>query len=143
MVAGYYVCRCHTLISIFPYIYPLYITHTPYISLTLYTPNPNPRFDCVYPTRTGRFGVALVESGTMRLKARDYSGDKRPIEVGCNCPTCRTVSRGYLHGLLKEDDALAAQYITLHNVSYMMRLMRSMREVSVCVWGVCRVCDAG
>lgn len=89
----------------------------------------------MYPTRTGRFGVALVESGTMRLKAQEYASDLDPIEVGCQCPTCKTVSRGYLHNMLKEDDALAAQYITLHNVSYMMRLMRSMREVVLAnVW---------
>ena len=29
------------------------------------------RFDCVYPTRTARFGVALVENGSIRLKASD------------------------------------------------------------------------
>ena len=85
-------------------------------------------FDCVYPTRTARFGVALVGSGTLRLKGKEHAQDLGPIEVGCKCPTCRTCSRAYLHSLLKENDPLAAQYVTLHNISYMMRLMRTMRS---------------
>ena len=109
-------------------------------------------FDCVYPTRTARFGVALVESGAVRLKQSQYGTDLGPIEEGCQCPACckhsnndsdnsnstsggesmsTGVSRAYLHMLLKENDALASQYVTLHNVSYMMRLMRTMREVCI------------
>lgn len=86
-------------------------------------------FDCVYPTRTARFGVALVETGTLRLKSKEFATDLSPIEEGCGCPACKNtaVSKAYLHSLLKENDPLAAQYVTLHNVSYMMRLMRTMR----------------
>ena len=86
-------------------------------------------FDCVYPTRTARFGVALVDAGTLRLKAKEFASDSSAIEPHCQCPACRTCSKAYLHSLLKEGDPLAAQYVTLHNVAYMMRLMRSMREV--------------
>jgi hypothetical protein len=28
------------------------------------------RYDCVYPTRTARFGVALVPEGVLKLKVR-------------------------------------------------------------------------
>ena len=102
-------------------------------------------FDCVYPTRTARFGVALVESGAVRLKQSQYGTDLGPIACckhsnndsdnsnstsgGESMST--GVSRAYLHMLLKENDALASQYVTLHNVSYMMRLMRTMREVCI------------
>lgn len=88
-------------------------------------------FDCVYPTRTARFGVAIVDTGTLRLKAKEFAQDLTPIESNCHCPTCQTCTKAYLHSLLKENDPLASQYITLHNISHMMRLMRSMREVII------------
>lgn len=34
-------------------------------------------FDSVYPTRTGRFGVALVPSGTLKLKNKAFAEDLR------------------------------------------------------------------
>ena len=34
-------------------------------------------FDSVYPTRTGRFGVALVPSGTLKLRNTIYAEDFR------------------------------------------------------------------
>ena len=204
------------------------------------------RFDCVYPTRVARFGVALVPSGTMRLKAKEYSRDLQPvggwhvlyirvqtayvleiyrnwcncvylnlhfpmllsacrsplhfslfpslyftftvahsifyvvfflvschspsppsssysssvfisspflcyvskypllyssdlltlitlhatIEVGCLCSTCRSYTRAFLHTAFKDNNALAAQLLTKHNIAHMMALMRSMRKVS-------------
>ena len=84
----------------------------------------------MYPTRTARFGVALVNTGNIRLKAKIYATDMSPIEEHCQCPTCQSCTKAYLHNLLKEDDGLAAQYVTIHNISYMMQLMRSMRQVS-------------
>ena len=45
-------------------------------------PASNVRFDCVYPTRVARFGVAIVPSGTMRLKAKEYAKDLLPVEEG-------------------------------------------------------------
>ena len=84
-------------------------------------------FDCVYPTRTARFGVALVHTGTLRIKAKEYANQIEPLEKECNCPTCKNYTRSYLHILFKENEPLASQLMTVHNVSYMMRLMRTMR----------------
>jgi queuine tRNA-ribosyltransferase len=36
-------------------------------------------FDCVFPTRTARFGVALVDSGSIRIKAREFSSQNKPL----------------------------------------------------------------
>jgi hypothetical protein len=46
-------------------------------------------FDCVYPTRTARFGVALYTHGTLRLKAQQYGQDLMAIEANCPCICCR------------------------------------------------------
>lgn len=85
-------------------------------------------FDCVYPTRTARFGVALVENGSMRIKAKEFSNQNKPLEDICKCSTCLNNSRAYLHTLFKENDPLGAQLMSIHNISYMMRLMRTMRS---------------
>lgn len=87
------------------------------------------RFDCVFPTRTARFGVALVTAGSVRLKAKENAADLRPVDDHCKCTTCRNYTRAALHTMFRENNALAAQLLTKHNVSYMMRLMRTMRQV--------------
>ena len=95
------------------------------------------RFDCVYPTRTARFGVALVNDpsvpgGTMRLKNKIYNRDMSPVDSQCECSTCKLYTRAYLHTAFRESSALASQLLTIHNVAFMMRLMRTMRQVRSC-----------
>ncbi|GMH82295.1 hypothetical protein TrVE_jg11837 [Triparma verrucosa] len=91
-------------------------------------------YDCVYPTRTGRFGVALVDAispGTMRLKGTEYAEDTRVVEEHCDCPCClkgKGYSRAKLHMMLKSGEPVAAQALTAHNIAYMMRLTRGMRS---------------
>ncbi len=87
------------------------------------------RFDCVYPTRTARFGVALVPTGSLRLKARQYCADTAPVDETCGCSTCVNYSRAALHIMFKENNPLASQLLTKHNLAYMMTLMRTMRQV--------------
>jgi len=88
------------------------------------------RFDCVYPTRTARFGVALLPTGTLRLKAGSQcAADRSAVESGCPCVACTQYTRAMLHVMFRENNPLAAQLLTIHNITYMMRLMRSMREV--------------
>ena len=86
-------------------------------------------FDCVYPTRTARFGVALVPEGTLRVKSNEYKDDvKSPVDTECACSCCACYSRAALHAMFKANNPLAAQLLTTHNIAYMMRLMRTMRE---------------
>ncbi len=95
-------------------------------------------YDCVYPTRTARFGVALVDGeapGTLRLKGHDCAEDYRVIMEGCECSACRDgggdgggYTRARLHAMLKNDNPLAVSLVTHHNLAYMMRLNRRMRS---------------
>jgi queuine tRNA-ribosyltransferase len=85
-------------------------------------------FDCVYPTRTARFGTALIPEGTLRLKGKECAEAFEPVDRGCGCQCCRTTTRAQLHVLFKENNPVACQLLTMHNVAYMLRLMRSMRE---------------
>ncbi|KAI1884329.1 hypothetical protein AGOR_G00225300 [Albula goreensis] len=84
-------------------------------------------FDCVFPTRTARFGSALVPWGSLQLKKKQFAKDFQPIDPDCQCPTCKRHSRAYLHALFKTDTA-AMHHVTVHNISYQLTLMRSVRE---------------
>lgn len=85
-------------------------------------------FDCVYPTRTARFGTAIVPSGLLKLKAAQFENDEKPIDSTCECFVCKKYTRAYLRGLLKKEDGIGAQLITYHNVTYMLTLMRRLRQ---------------
>ena len=52
-------------------------------------------FDCVFPTRTARFGTALVfdHPGELILKKSQYKMDFRPIDENCPCSTCKNYTR--------------------------------------------------
>ena len=88
-------------------------------------------FDCVYPTRTARFGVALVPSGTMRLKHSKFEHDTRPIQEDCKCQTCQNYSRAFVRSLLMSGNPTGAQIMTIHNVAYMMQHVRDMRSAII------------
>jgi queuine tRNA-ribosyltransferase len=91
-------------------------------------------FDCVHPTRIARHGGALVKGGDengrdhINLHNSKYKTDKKPIENDCNCYTCSNFSRAYLKHLLKSQELLGLQLITIHNVHFMNRLMAEIRE---------------
>ncbi|KAI9354154.1 queuine tRNA-ribosyltransferase [Pilaira anomala] len=83
-------------------------------------------FDCVYPTRTARFGNALTMNGIISLKSGKYGNDFGPIEQGCGCNTCRDYTRSYIN--LVSRDAVGGRLVSVHNVYFQLRLMREMRE---------------
>ncbi|KAJ5498314.1 Queuine [Penicillium expansum] len=53
-------------------------------------------FDCVWPTRTARFGDAVVSSGTLKLSHKSFADDFGPVEEGCTCTCCRPTDQGGL-----------------------------------------------
>lgn len=87
------------------------------------------QFDCVYPTRTARFGTALIGLGKLLfLSKKSYLNDLEPICDQCDCSTCLSVNRGYICRLLKNKNPSACQLLTIHNVRFQMRFMELIRE---------------
>eukprot|EP01128_Nolandella_sp_AFSM9_P000480 TRINITY_DN10638_c0_g1_i1.p1 TRINITY_DN10638_c0_g1~~TRINITY_DN10638_c0_g1_i1.p1 ORF type:complete len:410 (-),score=70.24 TRINITY_DN10638_c0_g1_i1:31-1101(-) len=84
-------------------------------------------FDCVYPTRTARFGTALVDSGTLSLRSKSLKDDYDPLDSECSCSTCKNFTRAYLYSL-PNSSALIAKLLTIHNIAYQLRLMRRARQ---------------
>ncbi len=84
-------------------------------------------FDCVFPTRTARFGNALVDSGNLSLKQKRYEDDFSPIDPDCPCLACKKYTRAYIHMLIARD-SVGCHLLTLHNITYQLRLMRRARQ---------------
>eukprot|EP00879_Flechtneria_rotunda_P005893 GHRR01006199.1.p1 GENE.GHRR01006199.1~~GHRR01006199.1.p1 ORF type:complete len:396 (+),score=104.04 GHRR01006199.1:868-2055(+) len=85
-------------------------------------------YDSVYPTRTARFGVALVDAGVMKIKHAAFARDMRPIDETCSCMTCKQYTRSYLHHVVTRGVASASILVTYHNVAYMQGLTQRIQQ---------------
>ena len=85
-------------------------------------------FDCVAPTRMGRNGTAFTSAGRVNVKRNELRADPRPLDEGCDCPTCRRFSRAYLRHLYVSDEILGLRLLSLHNVHFLLSLMRQARR---------------
>lgn len=85
-------------------------------------------FDCVYPTRNGRHGHLYTNQGKINLFNQKYEKDMRPIEEGCQCPTCRRYSRAYVRHLLKAKEMLGMRLCVLHNLYFYNTMMEEIRD---------------
>lgn len=84
-------------------------------------------FDCVMPTRNGRNAVAFTMEGSLRFRNARHRRDSSALESGCPCPACTQFSRGYLHHLFAAEEMLGPILLSLHNLTFYLRLMRSAR----------------
>jgi queuine tRNA-ribosyltransferase len=85
-------------------------------------------FDCVYPSRNGRHGHVYTNHGKLNLFNSKFELDHKPIEEGCQCPTCRSYSRAYIRHLLKAKEMLGMRLCVLHNLYFYNTMMEEIRE---------------
>ncbi len=85
-------------------------------------------FDCVMPSRNARHGHAFTWEGCRNLMNAKYELDKAPLDGDCDCPTCRSFSRAYLHHLFKAGEMLAMRLMVMHNLHFYNTLMIRIRE---------------
>lgn len=85
-------------------------------------------FDCVLPTRMARHGALLTRSGRLNIRNAVHSRDFRPVDPDCGCYTCRRFTRAYLHHLFRTGEVLGLRLATIHNLFFVLDLMRAVRE---------------
>ena len=89
-------------------------------------------FDCATPTRLARHGTALVYEPATRwrldLGKSVHRTSSEPIDERCPCPACREHSRAYLHYLVRAGELTGKRLLTLHNLTFMERLMGRLRS---------------
>ncbi|WP_303132652.1 tRNA guanosine(34) transglycosylase Tgt [uncultured Olsenella sp.] len=89
-------------------------------------------FDCVLPTRTARSGTAFSSEGRLNFRNARFARDHGPIDPACGCPVCTGgYSRAYIRHLVKQDEMLGSILLSMHNVHYLLDLMRRAREAII------------
>ncbi len=84
-------------------------------------------FDCVLPTRLARHHSAFAPEGRLNLMNAAFARDERPIDMTCDCYTCRTFTRAYIRHLIVAKEFLAGTLISIHNLRALIRLMEMIR----------------
>ncbi len=85
-------------------------------------------FDCVMPTRNARNGSLFTTAGTIRIRNSKYKADFTPLDSDCICYTCQNFTRAYLRHLHRENEILAHQLLTIHNLHFYLSLIRGIRQ---------------
>ncbi len=84
--------------------------------------------DCVLPTRAARHGLLFTSQGRISIKQARYAADPGPLDPNCGCRVCRRYSRAYLRHLYAANEVLAQVLNTVHNLSFYLDTMRSVRH---------------
>ena len=85
-------------------------------------------FDCVAPTRMGRNGAVFTVDGRLNIKRAEFRADRRPLDPECTCVACTRFTRAYIRHLWLADEILGLRLMSLHNVHFLVQLMRDARN---------------
>jgi queuine tRNA-ribosyltransferase len=84
--------------------------------------------DCVLPTRAARHGLLFTSQGKISIKQARFASDQGPLDPNCGCRVCQRYSRAYLRHLYAANEVLAQVLNTVHNLSFYLDTMRSVRH---------------
>jgi queuine tRNA-ribosyltransferase len=84
--------------------------------------------DCVLPTRAARHGLLFTSQGKVSIKQARFADDEGPLDPNCPCRVCNRYSRAYLRHLYASNEVLAQVLNTVHNLSYYLDTMRTVRH---------------
>ena len=86
-------------------------------------------FDSSYPTRSARHGILLTKKGPLNITKGENAKAFVPPEEDCSCYTCKQYSIAYLHHLFKAREIPALTLATIHNLHFMVDLMKRYRQM--------------
>lgn len=93
-------------------------------------------FDCVIPTRFGRYGIAFASPPEGNIKNRfrldiskvAHAHSTQSLDLLCECIVCKTYTRAYLHHLLRAQELLGYRLVSYHNIYFLLNLSKQIRE---------------
>ncbi len=85
-------------------------------------------FDCVSPSRVARNAAIYARDGRYNITGARYRRDFSPLDSDCDCYTCGSYTRAYVHHLFKAKEMLAATLCTIHNERFIIRLVDRIRD---------------
>ena len=83
--------------------------------------------DCVLPTRIARNGTAMTSNGKVVVRNATYERDFTPLDIECDCYTCKNYTRAYIRHLVKANEILAVRLLSIHNLRFLTNLMERVR----------------
>lgn len=84
--------------------------------------------DCVMPSRNARHGKIFTWSGPINILNAKYERDSSPLDINCDCPTCKNHSKAYIRHLLKSKEMLGMRLAVMHNLYFYNILMEKIRD---------------
>lgn len=85
-------------------------------------------FDCVLSTRIARNGTALTSNGKVVVRNAKYKNDFTALDPECDCYACKNYSKAYLRHMINAGEMLGGMLISLHNITYLNKLMADIRN---------------
>ena len=85
-------------------------------------------FDCVLATRVARNGTAFTSRGKVVVRNSSYREDFTPLDPECGCYCCKNYTKAYLRHLVNVGEMLSAQLLSLHNITFLHKLMSGIRQ---------------
>ncbi len=85
-------------------------------------------FDCIIPTQMAQRGGVFTSRGFLQFRRSVYKYADEKLDPACDCLTCLSFSRAYLHHLTKTKEPLGWQLLGQHNIHFYHQLMREIRQ---------------
>ncbi len=85
-------------------------------------------FDSSYPTKAARHALILTKNGKLKITRGIHANEFVPLDATCDCHTCQNFTRAYLHHLFKANELTALSLASIHNLHFMVELMKEMRQ---------------
>ncbi|MBV8661384.1 MAG: tRNA-guanosine(34) transglycosylase [Candidatus Dependentiae bacterium] len=85
-------------------------------------------FDSSHPTKCARHGHLFSSLGTIKITQGKHKFNMGPIDPACSCYTCKNYKTSYVHHLFKANEPTAHTLATIHNVAFMVKLMKQYRQ---------------
>ena len=83
--------------------------------------------DCVLPTRIARNGTAMTSKCKVVVRNATYAKDWGPLDLECDCYTCKNYTRAYIRHLIKANEILGVRLLSIHNLRFLTKLMERVR----------------
>ena len=85
-------------------------------------------FDSSHPTKCARHGLLFTRNGNLKVLRSSNKELFLPVDENCSCITCQKFTVAYLHHLFKAKEPVAHTLATIHNLQFMVDLMKQYRQ---------------
>jgi len=107
---------------------PRHLTREVVEATLQHLPADKPRYLMGVGTRAARHGLLFTSEGRISIKQARYAQDEAPLDPKCPCRVCQRYSRAYLRHLYAANEVLAQVLNTIHNLSFYLDTMRTVRQ---------------